>query len=163
MEDSQAGKRSMEPSSLAQPSPARARTSSPRVRTQEPLSYLAENASPAAVVANPMGTIQERARSRGQPVEIFRSVPLPRAEEPSEPRVNVSMTMSGYERMVKAFQASLDSARALGQGQGAQAMNEIVVQMSQLIERLYQEGRQLQQRHDQLEALLNAERRTARD
>jgi hypothetical protein len=73
------------------------------------------------------------------------------------------MTLSEYELMVNTFQASLDQARALGQGQGAQAMNEIVVQMGQLIERLYQEGRQLQQRHDQLEALLNAERRTARD
>ena len=55
MEDSQAGKRPMEPSSLPLPSPARARTSSPRMKAQEPLSYLAEQVSPASRAAeNPM-------------------------------------------------------------------------------------------------------------
>ena len=164
MEESQAGKRPMEPSSLPLPSPARARTSSPRVRPQEPLSFLAEHVSAASrVVANPVFMTHEIVRQEGRPVEFFRPVQLPRAEEPPEPRLNVSMTLSEYERMINTFQASLDEARALGQGQGAQAMNEIVVQMSQLIDRLFQEGRQLQQRHDQLEVLLNAERRAARD
>ena len=55
MDDSQAGKRAMEPSSLPQPPSGRPRTSSPRIRTPEPLSYLPEQVSPASgVVMNPI-------------------------------------------------------------------------------------------------------------
>ena len=96
-----------------------------------------------------------------QPLEIFRPVQLPHAEEPPEPRLTIRMTVTEYQRLVTSLQDRVEQARAMGQGQGAQAMNEIVIQMSQLVERLYQEGRELQQRHDRLEALLRDERSLA--
>ena len=121
MEDSQAGKRAMEPSSLPHPPSVRARTSCPRVRNQEPLSFLAEHVSPTSrVVVNPGLMTQEVVRQKGRPAELFRSVHLPRVENPPEPRLNISMTMSDYEHIVRTFQARLEDARSLGQGQGAQ-------------------------------------------
>ena len=88
-----------------------------------------------------MFMIQEVAIPVGRPMEMFRPVQLPRVEEPPEPRLNISMTVSEYQLVVTTFQTRLDEARALGQGQGAQAMSDIVIQMSQLVERLYREGR----------------------
>ena len=107
------------------------------MRNPEPLSYLPEQVSPASrVVMNPVHMTQEVARQEGRQ-EFFRAVQLPRVEIPPEPRLNISMTLTDYEQMTRTFQARLDDATRVGQEQGAQAMNDIIVNMSQFIERLY--------------------------
>ena len=150
MDDSQAAKRAIEPSSLPLPAVSRARTVSPTTRVPEPLSYFPEHASPSSrLVAAPLvGS-----------VEIFRPVLLPRSEDPPERRLNISMTITEYEGLVSSLQDRFQQARTLGQEQGVQAMNEVVNQLVNLVERMYREGRELQQQYDRLEATLVDERR----
>ena len=149
MDDSQAAKRAIEPSSLPLPAVSRARTVSPTTRVPEPLSYFPEHASPSSrLVAAPLvGS-----------VEIFRPVLLPRSEDPPERRLNISMTVTEYEGLVSSLQDRFQQARTLGQEQGVQAMNEVVNQLVNLVERMYREGRELQQQYDRLEATLVNER-----
>ena len=158
MDDSQAAKRANEHSSLPHRSVTRARTVSPltrvpeprtSTRVPEPLSYLPEHASPSSgSVVIPIV----------RQVEIFRPVTLPRVENPPEPRLHVSMTLTEYEGMVASLQVRFQQAQALGQEQGVQAMNDVVTQLILLVEQMYQEGRTLQQQYDQLEATLASER-----
>ena len=159
MDDSTAAaKRTIELSSSSHGSATRARTVSPSTRmtepslstrtavaeprtltrVPEPLSYFPEHASPS------LGSVAVPVRQ----VEIFRPVLLPQLETPPEPRLQVSMTISEYERLVHSLQARFQQAQALGQEQGVQAMNEVVNQLVSLVERMYQEGRTLRQQYD---------------
>ena len=49
------------------------------------------------------------------PLEIFRPVQLPRAEEPPEPRLTISMTVTEYQMLIASLQDRFDQSRAMGQ------------------------------------------------
>ena len=142
----------MDPGFLPRPSQGRARTVSPSHR--EPLSYHSEHASP---VASPSG------RPSAYQVEVFRVEQVQRAPEGvrPEPRMSVSMTMTEYQGLMNALHGEVSTARGLGREEGMRAMDVLVRQLSELVERMYQEGQGLNRQCESMNATLQHERQRA--
>jgi hypothetical protein len=70
--------------------------------------------------------------------------------ELGEQRLVVKMTMSEYHLLMKEFDAHIVKARGVGREEGVSLMEVLIVQLTSLTSRLYQEGQALNKDHQEL-------------
>ena len=146
-------KRSMDPGSL--PSRSQGKRSNSPASRGEPLSYHPDHSSPAAspVEFTPSSPV-------GYNLALYQGGQAQRPEqvELREPRMVVSMTMSEYQHLMTAFDAQVASARGVGREEGVSIMEVLIVQLTDLLARMYREGQLLNEEYQSVSATLNRER-----
>ena len=75
--------------------------------------------------------------------------------------MSITMTMADYQRLMGTLHNEFTAARGLGREEGIRAMDGVARQLSDLVERMFQEGRGLHQQCETLEATLRDERQKA--
>ena len=68
------------------------------------------------------------------------------------------MTMSEYQHLMTAFDAQVASARGVGREEGVSIMEVLIVQLTDLMARMYREGQLLNEEYQSVSATLNRER-----
>ena len=75
----------------------------------------------------------------------------------------MSMTVQDYQRLTQALATELTLARTLGREEGVRAMEVAVQRLTEYMERMYEEGRALHDRCEQLEASVQDEATKAKE
>jgi hypothetical protein len=78
--------------------------------------------------------------------------------ELGEQRMVVKMTISEYHLLMKEFEAHIVKARGVGREEGVSLMEVLIVQLTSLTSRLYQEGQALNEEYQSLYNTFNRER-----
>ena len=96
-------------------------------------------------------------------LEIYRGGQPRQVEhvELGEQRMVVKMTMSEYHLLMKEFDAHIVKARGVGREEGVSLMEVLIVQLTSLTSRLYQEGQALNTDYQALYNTLTWERQVA--
>ena len=68
------------------------------------------------------------------------------------------MTMTEYHLLMKEFDAHIAAARGVGREEGVSIMEVLIVQLTALTARMYQEGQALNEEYHLLSSTLNRER-----
>ena len=139
-------KRGSDQGSLPSPSLVRPRTES-APPYQEPLSHYPEDGA------------SQRSPNSVLPYSISLEVSRPPRREA---RMSIDMSMQDYQHIMHTLASELQAARGLGREEGVRAMDVVVQQLTDLIDRMYKDGQGLQQRRNAQEAALLTEREQAK-
>ena len=75
----------------------------------------------------------------------------------------MSMTIQDYQRLMQALASELTLARTMGREERVRAMEVAVQRLTEYMERMYEEGRALHDRCEQLEASVQVEATKAKE